>query len=60
MDESRRPVLEVRELGIDFGGLTAVNDLNMEVYRGEIVGLIGPNGCHSPTPRRPRSTRGLW
>ncbi len=49
MDESRRPVLEVRELGIDFGGLTAVNDLNMVVYPGEIVGLIGPNGAGKTT-----------
>ena len=36
------PILDVQELGIDFGGLTAVNDLNLQVYPGEIVGLIGP------------------
>ncbi|MCR5094977.1 MAG: ABC transporter ATP-binding protein [Lachnospiraceae bacterium] len=49
MDERKTPVLEVQELGIDFGGLTAVNDLSMEVYDGEIVGLIGPNGAGKTT-----------
>ena len=45
----KAPVLDVQELGIDFGGLTAVNDLNMQVYDGEIVGLIGPNGAGKTT-----------
>ena len=42
-------VLEVKNLGIDFGGLTAVNNLNMEVHENEIVGLIGPNGAGKTT-----------
>ena len=45
----KRPVLDVRELGIDFGGLTAVNDFSMQVYDNEIVGLIGPNGAGKTT-----------
>jgi len=45
----KTPVLEVRDLGIDFGGLTAVNELNMDVYDHEIVGLIGPNGAGKTT-----------
>ncbi|MCR4764522.1 MAG: ABC transporter ATP-binding protein [Lachnospiraceae bacterium] len=49
MTQNRKPVLEVRELGIDFGGLSAVNDFNMEVYEGEIAGLIGPNGAGKTT-----------
>ena len=49
MEENRKPVLAVRDLGIDFGGLSAVNGLNMEVYEGEIVGLIGPNGAGKTT-----------
>ena len=43
------PVLEIKNLGIDFGGLTAVNNLNMEVHEHEIVGLIGPNGAGKTT-----------
>ena len=42
-------VLEVKNLGIDFGGLTAVNKLNLEVKEHEIVGLIGPNGAGKTT-----------
>jgi branched-chain amino acid transport system ATP-binding protein len=49
MTETRTPVLEIKDLGIDFGGLTAVNDLNMTVYPGEIYGLIGPNGAGKTT-----------
>ena len=44
-----RPVLEVSNLGIDFGGLTAVNNLNLELNEHEIVGLIGPNGAGKTT-----------
>ena len=43
------PILEIIDLGLDFGGLTAVNDLNMTVYPNEIVGLIGPNGAGKTT-----------
>jgi len=46
---AKKPVLDVQELGIDFGGLTAVNDLNLQVYDGEIAGLIGPNGAGKTT-----------
>ncbi len=44
-----RNVLEVRGLGIDFGGLTAVNDLDMDVAPEQIYGLIGPNGAGKTT-----------
>ncbi|MBQ6560334.1 MAG: ABC transporter ATP-binding protein [Erysipelotrichaceae bacterium] len=43
------PVLQIKNLGIDFGGLTAVNNLNMEIHEHEIVGLIGPNGAGKTT-----------
>ena len=49
MKNKKTPILEVKDLGIDFGGLTAVNDLNMEIYDKEIVGLIGPNGAGKTT-----------
>ena len=45
----RSLILEVEDLGIDFGGLTAVNNLNLKVYNNEIVGLIGPNGAGKTT-----------
>ncbi len=43
------PVLEVRHLGIDFGGLTAVDDFSVTVGATEIAGLIGPNGAGKTT-----------
>jgi branched-chain amino acid transport system ATP-binding protein len=48
-ENGKAPVLDVQELGIDFGGLTAVNDLNLQVFDGEIAGLIGPNGAGKTT-----------
>ncbi len=48
-DVDKSPVLEARNLGIDFGGLTAVNNFNMAIGRTEIAGLIGPNGAGKTT-----------
>ncbi|MBQ7860392.1 MAG: ABC transporter ATP-binding protein [Faecalibacterium sp.] len=42
-------MLDVRSLGIDFGGLTAVDEFNLMVGRNEIAGLIGPNGAGKTT-----------
>ncbi len=42
-------VLEVRQLGIDFGGLTAVDDFTLTIGKTEIAGLIGPNGAGKTT-----------
>ena len=48
-DLDKTPVLEARHLGIDFGGLTAVDDFNLTIGRTEIAGLIGPNGAGKTT-----------
>ena len=48
-DLGKTPILECSHLGIDFGGLTAVNEFNITVGRTEIAGLIGPNGAGKTT-----------
>ena len=49
MPEKKMPVLETKKLGITFGGLKAVQDFNIQIYQGELVGLIGPNGAGQTT-----------
>lgn len=48
-DAGFAPVLEARNLGIEFGGLKAVENFNIAVGRTEIGGLIGPNGAGKTT-----------
>ena len=48
-DLGQIPVLQAQHLGIDFGGLTAVDDFNIAMGRTEISGLIGPNGAGKTT-----------
>ena len=48
-DLDKTPVLETRHLGIQFGGLKAVEDVNLTIGRCEISGLIGPNGAGKTT-----------
>ena len=38
-------LLEVKNLGISFGGLRAVDDFNVAIEKGQLYGLIGPNGA---------------
>ncbi len=42
-------ILQTRSLTIRFGGLCAVDHVNFQIGRGEIVGLIGPNGSGTST-----------
>lgn len=42
-------LLEVKNLGIQFGGLRAVDDFSMQIEAGELYGLIGPNGAGKTT-----------
>ncbi|MGI6028936.1 MAG: ABC transporter ATP-binding protein [Candidatus Heteroscillospira sp.] len=48
-DLNTTPILECQHLGIDFGGLKAVNEFNITIGRTEIAGLIGPNGAGKTT-----------
>ena len=46
---ARQSALKVEHVGIRFGGLVALSDLNFAVDEGEIVSLIGPNGAGKTT-----------
>ncbi|MEO7398758.1 MAG: ABC transporter ATP-binding protein [Ilumatobacteraceae bacterium] len=43
------PLLEIDQLTMQFGGLTALNDVDFQIHEGEILGLIGPNGAGKTT-----------
>ncbi|HEV3352742.1 MAG TPA: branched-chain amino acid ABC transporter ATP-binding protein/permease [Acidimicrobiales bacterium] len=42
-------VLQIEDLTIEFGGLTALQNVSLEVRRGQIFGIIGPNGAGKTT-----------
>ena len=44
-----KPILEVSQMTMDFGGIRALDNLDLEVFSGEIVALIGPNGAGKTT-----------
>ena len=48
-DIDKSPILECINVGINFGGLAAVEDFNIAIGRTEISGLIGPNGAGNTT-----------
>lgn len=48
-DADKSPILQCIDLGIRFGGLAAVENLNLTIGRTEIAGLIGPNGAGKTT-----------
>ena len=43
--EDRRAELEVKSLTLRFGGITAVNNVDLSVHTGELLAVIGPNGA---------------
>ncbi len=45
----KAPLLSIRNLSIKFGGLVALNEVNLDLDANEIVGLIGPNGAGKTT-----------
>jgi branched-chain amino acid transport system permease protein len=44
-----RILLQLQSITMDFGGLRAVNKLNLDVHEGEIINIIGPNGAGKTT-----------
>ena len=49
MTQESKPVLRVTNLTKRFGGLTAVDEASLEIYPGEVVGLLGDNGAGKST-----------
>jgi branched-chain amino acid transport system ATP-binding protein len=45
----KEPLLKVKDLSKNFGGLRAVNRINLELFPGDLAGLIGPNGAGKTT-----------
>ena len=43
------PILDVKNLTVDFGGVRAVNNISFAIQPGEFIGLIGPNGAGKTT-----------
>src|SRR5919198_1820925 len=48
-DESRKPVVETRQLTKKYGRVVALDGLTMSVERGQILGFVGPNGAGKTT-----------
>lgn len=42
-------ILKVRGVSKSFGGVTALNNISFDLFEGEILGIIGPNGCGKTT-----------
>ncbi len=45
----KQNILEVKSIGIQFGGLKAVDNFNLNIEKGQLAGLIGPNGAGKTT-----------
>jgi len=48
----RTPIVEMRNISVAFGGVRAVNDVTIDLYGGEVIGLVGHNGAGKSTLMR--------
>ena len=49
VDRSGTPLVEMRDISIAFGGIKAVDHVSVDLYPGEVVGLLGHNGAGKST-----------
>jgi len=49
VEAERKKIMEIKNMDKSFGGVHAVNSFSFNIYEGEILGLIGPNGCGKST-----------
>lgn len=49
MDSNGTPLVEMRNMNVSFGGVHAVEDVTIDLYPGEILGLVGGNGAGKST-----------
>ena len=49
MNETREPIISLRHVDKHFGALHVLKDINLDVYKGEVVVVIGPSGSGKST-----------
>lgn len=49
MEFTKEPVIILRELSMSYGDKQVLNGINLDVYKGQIIGYIGPNGAGKST-----------
>ena len=42
---AKETILSIKDLSLWFGGVRALTDINLDIYRNEILAIIGPNGA---------------